>query len=136
VNALARLEEDSSMRKLVKSVSLLCLCVAAPLSATTAFAEDKLEALAKSEDNWAMQGKNYSANHYSTLTQINADNVKNLKVSWSFSTGLLSGHEGAPLVVDGKMFIHTSFPNRSVSMILRQPVLEFKLGFLRVEMAG
>jgi arsenate reductase (glutaredoxin) len=27
-------------------------------------------------------------------------------------------------------------PNRSVSMILRQPVLEFKLGFLRVEMAG
>ena len=26
--------------------------------------------------------------------------------------------------------------NRSVSTILRQPVLEFKLGFLRVEMAG
>ena len=25
---------------------------------------------------------------------------------------------------------------RSVSTILRQPVLEFKLGFLRVEMAG
>ena len=109
------------MRKLVKSVSLLCLCVAAPLSATTAFAEDKLEALAKSEDNWAMQGKNYSANHYSTLTQINADNVKNLKVSWSFSTGLLSGHEGAPLVVDGKMFIHTSFPNNTFALNLDDP---------------
>ena len=69
------------MRKLVNSVSLLCLCLAAPLAMSSARAEDKLGALTKSEDNWAMQGKNYSANHYSTLTQINADNVKNLKVS-------------------------------------------------------
>jgi len=66
-------------------------------------------------------GKNYSSNHYSTLTQINAENVKNLKVSWSFSTGLLSGHEGAPLVVDGKMYIHTSFPNNTFALNLDDP---------------
>jgi hypothetical protein len=35
-----------------------------------ALADDKLEALTKSEDNWAMQGKIYSANHYISLTQI------------------------------------------------------------------
>ena len=109
------------MKKLVNSVSLLCICLAVPLAASAARAEDKLQALSNSEDNWAMQGKNYSSNHYSTLTQINAENVKNLKVSWSFSTGLLSGHEGAPLVVDGKMFIHTSFPNNTFALNLDDP---------------
>jgi methanol dehydrogenase (cytochrome c) subunit 1 len=91
------------------------------MTGTASFAEDRLEALTKSEDNWAMQGKNYSANHFSTLTQINSDNVKNLKVSWSFSTGLLSGHEGAPIVVDGKMYVHTSFPNNTFALDLSDP---------------
>ncbi|QGM96732.1 methanol/ethanol family PQQ-dependent dehydrogenase [Methylocystis parvus] len=110
------------MRKFLNSVSLLSVLIAAPVAmATMAQAEDKLEALTKSEDNWAMQGKNYSANHYSTLTQINSDNVKNLKVSWSFSTGLLSGHEGAPIVVDGKMYVHTSFPNNTFALDLSDP---------------
>jgi methanol dehydrogenase (cytochrome c) subunit 1 len=110
------------MRKFLNSVSLLSVLIAAPVAmATMAQAEDKLEALTKSEDNWAMQGKNYSANHYSALTQVNAENVKNLKVAWSFSTGLLSGHEGSPIVVDGKMYVHTSFPNNTFALNLSDP---------------
>ena len=110
------------MRKLLNSVSLLSVLIAAPIvTMSAATAEDKLEALTKSEDNWVMQGKNYSSNHYSTLTQINADNVKNLKVAWSFSTGLLSGHEGAPLVVDGKMYVHTSFPEQHLRARPQRP---------------
>lgn len=110
------------MRKYLNSVSLLSVLVAAPLmTMAAAHAEDRLESLAKSENNWVMQGKNYSANHYSTLTQVNAGNVKNLKVAWSFSTGLLSGHEGAPLVVNGKMYIHTSFPNNTFALDLDDP---------------
>ncbi|HEY8213189.1 MAG TPA: PQQ-dependent dehydrogenase, methanol/ethanol family, partial [Methylocystis sp.] len=110
------------MRKLLNSVSLLSVLMAAPVvTMSAAVAEDKLEALTKSENNWAMQGKNYSANHYSTLNQVNADNVKNLKVAWSFSTGLLSGHEGSPIVVDGKMYVHTSFPNNTFALNLDDP---------------
>jgi methanol dehydrogenase (cytochrome c) subunit 1 len=110
------------MRKFLNSVSLLSVLIASPLAMpAVAHADDKLEALTKSEDNWAMQGKNYSANHYSTLTQVNAENVKNLKVAWSFSTGLLSGHEGAPIVVDGKMYVHTSFPNNTFALDLSDP---------------
>ena len=110
------------MRKLLNSVSLLSVLIAAPIvTMSAATAEDKLEALTKSEDNWAMQGKNYSSNHYSTLTQVNADNVKNLKVAWSFSTGLLSGHEGSPIVIDGKMYVHTSFPNNTFALNLDDP---------------
>ena len=110
------------MRKLLNSVSLLSVLLATPVATmSAAVAEDKLEALTKSENNWAMQGKNYSSDHYSTLTQVNADNVKNLKVAWSFSTGLLSGHEGSPIVIDGKMYVHTSFPNNTFALNLDDP---------------
>ena len=30
---------------------------------------------------------------------------------WTFSTGVLRGHEGAPLVVGGVIYVHTPFPN-------------------------
>ena len=30
---------------------------------------------------------------------------------WSFSTGVLRGHEGAPLVIGDVMYVHTPFPN-------------------------
>ena len=107
------------MRKLLNSVSLLAVLTVAPIG--VASANDKLDQLSKSEDNWVMPGKNYHSDNYSTLTQINTDNVKNLKVAWTFSTGLLNGHEGAPLVVDGKMYIHTSFPNNTFALDLDDP---------------
>ena len=48
---------------------------------------------------------------YSTLAQINKDNVDDLQVAWTFSTGVLRGHEGGPLVIGDVMYIHTPFPN-------------------------
>jgi PQQ-dependent dehydrogenase (methanol/ethanol family) len=66
----------------------------------------------KDEDKqWTMQNKNYQANRYSALDSINTDNIKNLKVAWTFSTGVLRGHEGGPLVVGSTMYVHTPFPN-------------------------
>ena len=38
-------------------------------------------------------------------------NVKNLRPAWTFSTGVLRGHEGGPLVVGSTMYVHTPFPN-------------------------
>jgi PQQ-dependent dehydrogenase (methanol/ethanol family) len=58
-----------------------------------------------------MQQGNYDATRYSTLDQINTKNVGNLKVAWTFSTGVLRGHEGSPLVVGNTMWVHTPFPN-------------------------
>ena len=53
----------------------------------------------------------YANTRYSKLNQINKDNVKNLQVKWTFSTGVLRGHEGGPLVIGDVMYIHTPFPN-------------------------
>lgn len=86
-----------------------------------AVANDKLHELSKSNENWVMPGKNYSSQNYVTSTQINAENVKDLRAAWSFSTGLLHGHEGTPLVVDGVMYVHTSFPNNTFALDLKDP---------------
>jgi PQQ-dependent dehydrogenase (methanol/ethanol family) len=58
-----------------------------------------------------MQQHDYSATRYSTLDQINTKNVGSMKVAWTFSTGVLRGHEGSPLVVGNTMYLHTPFPN-------------------------
>src|SRR5215467_5236786 len=72
----------------------------------------KSVASASAEDKqWTMQNKNYASTRYSALDSINTDNVKSLKVAWTFSTGVLRGHEGAPLVVGNTMYVHTPFPN-------------------------
>ena len=62
-------------------------------------------------NNWASQSGNYALDRYSKLDQINTSNVGQLKVAWTFSTGVLRGHEGSPLVVGNTIYVHTPFPN-------------------------
>ena len=79
------------------------------------------ESLLKAQDDTSqnvMQLGNYAGTRYSTLDQINKGNVGDLQVAWTFSTGVLRGHEGAPLVVDGVMFVHTPFPNNVYALDL------------------
>src|SRR5438045_4023689 len=85
---------------------LITACAATPNastpSASSASAEDK---------QWTMQNKNYASTRYSGLDSINTGNIKDLKVAWTCSTGVLRGHEGRPLVVGSTMYVHTPFPN-------------------------
>ena len=62
--------------------------------------------------NWAMQAGDMFNQRYSKLNQINTGNVAKMQVAWTFSTGVLRGHEGSPLVIDGKMYLHSPFPNK------------------------
>ena len=86
------------------------LLVTAALS-FPAMANESVTKLTGDPNNWAMQAGDYFNQRYSKLDQINRDNVKNLKVAWSFSTGVLRGHEGGPLVIGNMMYVHTPFPN-------------------------
>jgi lanthanide-dependent methanol dehydrogenase len=63
------------------------------------------------DGQWLMAAKNYASTRYSTLTEITAENVGSLREAWSFSTGVLRGHEAAPIVVNNTMYIVTPFPN-------------------------
>jgi lanthanide-dependent methanol dehydrogenase len=63
------------------------------------------------DGQWVMATKDFANTRYSTLDQVNAGNVNQLKLAWSFSTGLVRGHEAAPLVVGSTMYVVTPFPN-------------------------
>ena len=61
-----------------------------------------------------------------TLAQITPANAKNLHVAWTFSTGVLRGHEGQPLVVDNTMYLVTPYPNVAYALDLTQPGFPLK----------
>lgn len=72
----------------------------------------QISAVATPDDGqWLMASKDYANNRFSGLTEINAENVRNLQLAWTFSTGVLRGHEGAPLVVGDTMYFVTPYPN-------------------------
>lgn len=76
--------------------------------------------------NWAAQaGDNYNQ-RYSKLKQINASNVGKMQVAWTFSTGVLRGHEGSPLVIDGTMYLHSPFPNKVFAINLEDQSILWK----------
>jgi len=89
------------------------------LAAPAAMANDELLKLEKDANQWAMPTGDYSNQRYSQLNQINKDNVKNLRPAWTFSTGVLRGHEGAPLVIGDVMYVHTPFPNNVYALDLK-----------------
>jgi PQQ-dependent dehydrogenase (methanol/ethanol family) len=77
----------------------------------TSQANYNVDQLTKDPKNWATWGGDYAGTRYSKLEQINVKNVKDLQLAWTFSTGVLRGHEGGPLIVDDVIYIHTPFPN-------------------------
>jgi alcohol dehydrogenase (cytochrome c) len=59
--------------------------------------------------NWLMYGRDFGNQRFSPLDQINRENVRNLVPVWSFQTGVPDGLEATPLVVDGVIFLSTSW---------------------------
>ncbi|AWI86401.1 PQQ-dependent dehydrogenase, methanol/ethanol family (plasmid) [Alloyangia pacifica] len=91
-------------RLLLSSGALLC-------AASMSMANDDLMSQMDNPSQWAIQTGDYANQRYSELDKINKENVGDLQVAWTFSTGVLRGHEGSPLVVGDTMYVHTPFPN-------------------------
>jgi len=56
---------------------------------------------------WSGYGGGPEQLRYSSLDQINRDNVKNLQVAWTWDSGEAGGLQTQPLVVDGVVFVYT-----------------------------
>jgi PQQ-dependent dehydrogenase (methanol/ethanol family) len=82
----------------MRAVGLMLLA----LIAGSSFAQD---------GEWRMPAKDHASTRYSSLAEINAANVKDLRVAFSFKTGVERGHEAAPIVAGGLIYVVTPFPN-------------------------
>ncbi len=111
--------------KALKKLSALpvVLALAAP---SLAMANADLEKLMDNPKNWAAQAGDMYNQRYSKLKQINKANVKNMKVAWMFSTGVLRGHEGSPLVIGDMMYLHSAFPNKVFAIDLNTQKIVWK----------
>jgi lanthanide-dependent methanol dehydrogenase len=79
--------------------------------------------------NWTMPGRDYAMTRYSPLDQLDASNVARLSLAWTFSTGVLRGHEAAPIVADNTLYVVTPFPNVVYALDLTQPGAPIKWKF-------
>src|ERR1700731_4639588 len=71
------------------------------------------------ESGGASYGHDAGGTRYSSATQINRENVGQLKVAWSYRTGALDGvdddvkrnaaFEATPILVDGRLYLSTPF---------------------------
>ncbi|MGF1610382.1 MAG: methanol/ethanol family PQQ-dependent dehydrogenase [Kiloniellales bacterium] len=95
-------------RSLLSSGLALAAAMLVPVAGS---ANDELLTMEKNAAWYVMPTLDYANTRYSTLNQINRNNVGSLQVAWTFPTGVLRGHEGAPLVIGDTMYVHTPFPN-------------------------
>src|SRR6478672_395627 len=80
------------------------LTAAIPITALAQSLDD-LKNDEKTPGDVLVYGMGYSGTRYSTLTQINKDNVKNLVPKWAFSITDNRGSESFPLVKDGVIYV-------------------------------
>src|SRR5438034_651126 len=86
---------------------------------------------------WTMPAKDYAATRYSALTDITAANVKRLRAVCTFSSGVLGGHEGQPLVVNHTMYAVTPYLNVLYAFDLTRAGYQLKWKYARsVHAAG
>jgi PQQ-dependent dehydrogenase (methanol/ethanol family) len=110
-------------RTLLKPLALAVVAAAIPASA---LANEGLLELQEDDEYWVMPNGDFANTRYSKLDQINAGNAPKLQAAWTFSTGVLRGHEGGPLVLPGSatglehdtLYVNAPFPNNSFAINL------------------
>ncbi|MBK5199046.1 MAG: PQQ-binding-like beta-propeller repeat protein [Methyloceanibacter sp.] len=71
--------------------------------------QDELNGAAKDEKNFLHTNGNYDQTRYFPGKQINTSNVGKLHPAWIFQTEVKESMETTPIVVDGVMYVTTSF---------------------------
>jgi alcohol dehydrogenase (cytochrome c) len=93
-------------------VAILIALLSSSLSAQVTY--DRLLRADREPQNWLTYSGGYASHRYSSLSQINRTNVKNLQLKWSYhplyakNTNNQNKMENTPLVVDGVVYTGTA----------------------------
>ena len=71
--------------------------------------QDMMNRAGADANNFLHTNGNYSQTRYYPASQINTSNVKNLRPAWIFQTEVVESLETSPLVINGVMYVTTSF---------------------------
>ena len=88
-------------------VSALCGCQPAHKTANVNAA--RLTSADNEPGNWMSQGRTYSEQRFSPLDKVNTGNVGSLGLAWSFELSTNRAVEATPIVVDGVMYVTSSW---------------------------
>jgi len=80
-----------------------------PMPNLGSVSQSMLDSAAKDSKNWLHPNGSYEQTRYSPASQINTSNVSKLRPAFVFQTGIVESMETAPLVVNGVMFLTTSY---------------------------
>ena len=75
----------------------------------TTVSQDMLDRAGSDASNWLHTNGNYEQTRYYPATQINTANVRKLRPAFVFQTEVVESMETAPIVVNGIMYLTTSF---------------------------
>ena len=101
-------------QRLYGVLAIACMALASPMA----------RGQASGDAEWPNYGNDPGGMRYSSLAQINRENVSTLKVAWIFHTGDVSdgsrdrkrsGFESTPILVDGTLYFTTGF-NRVIAL--------------------
>ncbi len=77
--------------------------------ANGARADEALDKALADPNGWASYGNHQDNTRFSPLTQINSQNVGNLKLAWAFQLASLRSNESSPLVIGDTLYVSTSW---------------------------
>ena len=83
--------------------------VTEPAPQSAAVNAARLIAANSEPDNWMSYGRTYDEQRYSPLTQVNTSNVAKLGLAWSYDLTTDRGIEATSIVVDGVMYMTSSW---------------------------
>jgi len=85
-------------------IAVVCSAGVAPVGAVD---DARLRAASNSTTDWIAYGHNYDNQRFSTLKQINRNNVTGLAPRWIYQTGISATFLTSPMVADGVMYLST-----------------------------
>ncbi len=93
----------------ITSLLVACTAIMPDSNSIKNHASARLVNAANEPSNWLSHGRTYDEQRHSPLDQINTDNVAELGLAWSFDMYTKRGVEATPLVVDGVMYVTSSW---------------------------